>query len=147
MSKKKAPVSETKTPSPVEKKEEGDQVEPVATAATEPSKRTSTKKEKADPTQVRIDHLKKLLRTSGIRSTIKKTELEELPSDKARIKYLKSLFDTAGYTGSLSLKDCRRFREKRDSEKELMEIRASAVDVKGSLKFVKISLSTAGFFV
>ena len=142
ISKKKPAVTETKPESPVETKEEQEEEEedesaptitsdPVATKTAETSKKTSKKKENSDPLQARIENLKKLLRTSGIRLMIKKTELEELPSDKARIKYLKSLFDTAGFTGSLSLKDCRKFREKRDGEKELIEIQASAVDVKG----------------
>lgn len=143
ISKKKPAVVETKPESPVEKEkvEEEDEDEPVPTNTPEASKKTWKKKENGDPLQARIENLKKLLRTSGIRLMIKKTELEELPSDKARIKYLKSLFDTAGFTGSLSLKDCRKFREKRDSEKELMEIQASAIDVKGSANFSSISLS------
>jgi hypothetical protein len=55
-----------------------------------------------NPAQSRIEHLKKLLRISGIRLLIKKTELDELSSNKAKIDYLKSFFDTAGFTGEIS---------------------------------------------
>jgi hypothetical protein len=55
-----------------------------------------------NPAQSRIEHLKKLLRISGIRLIIKKTELDELSSNKAKIDYLKSFFDTAGFTGEIS---------------------------------------------
>ena len=33
--------------------------------------------------------------------------------------------------GSLSIKECQKFREKRDTENELLEIQSKAVDVKG----------------
>jgi len=61
----------------------------------------NTKKslQKTDQAQIRIEHLKKLLRISGIRLIMKKTELDQFTSKKAKIDYLKSLFDTAGFTG------------------------------------------------
>jgi len=60
------------------------------------TKKSSQKKDKA---QARIEHFKKLLRISGIRPFMKKTELDKLTSNKAKIDYLKSFFDTAGFTG------------------------------------------------
>ncbi|CAF3550901.1 unnamed protein product [Adineta steineri] len=105
-----------------------------STTTTNDKKKPSQKKDKNDQGQSRIEHLKKLLRISGIRLIIKKTELEELKSHKAKINYLKSLFDTAGYTGSLTIKDCQKFREKRDTEKELLEIQSTSVDVTGHVK-------------
>jgi hypothetical protein len=33
--------------------------------------------------------------------------------------------------GNLTIKDCEKFRKKRDTEKELFEIQANAVDVQG----------------
>ncbi len=33
--------------------------------------------------------------------------------------------------GNLTIKDCEKFREKRDTEKELLEIQSNVVDVKG----------------
>jgi len=66
---------------------------------TENTKKSSKKKDEDDKAQSRIEHLKKLLRISGVRLMIKKTELDELPSTKAKINYLKSLFDAAGFTG------------------------------------------------
>jgi hypothetical protein len=35
------------------------------------------------------------------------------------------------HLGNLTIKDCEKFRKKRDTEKELLEIQANAVDVKG----------------
>ena len=40
--------------------------------------------------------------------------------------------------GSLTIKDCEKFRKKRDTEKELMEIQANAVDVKGLTHWKRI---------
>ena len=114
----------------------------------EDDKKSSEKKDTNDRAQSRIDHLKKLLRLSGIRLIMKKSELEQFSSNKAKIDYLKSMFDTAGFTGwlfaslidlhhrnfvgNLSIKECEKFRQKRDTEKELLEIQANAVDVQGS---------------
>jgi len=70
-----------------------------ATTTTENTEKSSKKKDNDDKAQSRIEHLKKLLRISGVRLMIKKTELDELPSTKAKINYLKSLFDAAGFTG------------------------------------------------
>jgi hypothetical protein len=52
----------------------------------------NTKKslQKTDQAQTRIEHLKKLLRISGIRLIMKKTELDQFTSKKA---------NTAGFTG------------------------------------------------
>ncbi len=33
--------------------------------------------------------------------------------------------------GNLTIKDCEKFRKKRDTEKELLEIQSNVVDVKG----------------
>jgi hypothetical protein len=55
--------------------------------------------DKHEQEQARIDHLKKLLRTSGIRLMMKKTELDEYSSNEAKIEYLQSLFTAAGYHG------------------------------------------------
>ncbi|CAF1071892.1 unnamed protein product [Didymodactylos carnosus] len=79
-------------------------------------------KKNVDDSNNQIDHLKKLLRTSGIRLIVKKAELEQHPSIKDKIKYLKSLFEKAGYTGGLNMKECQRYREKCDGEKELADI-------------------------
>jgi hypothetical protein len=48
-----------------------------------------------------IEHLKKLLRISGVQLIIKKSEFDELSSDKAKINYFKSLFDAARFTGCI----------------------------------------------
>ncbi|CAF2787198.1 unnamed protein product [Rotaria sp. Silwood2] len=104
------------------------------TTTNDDTKKSSQKKSQGDHAQLRIERLKKLLRISGIRLIIKKTELDELRSNKAKINYLKSLFNKAGFTGSLSIKECEKFRKKRDTEKELLEIQANAVDVKGHMK-------------
>ncbi|CAF4133596.1 unnamed protein product, partial [Rotaria magnacalcarata] len=74
------------------------------------------------------------LRISGIRLIIKRTELDQFKSNKAKIDYLKSLFDKGGFTGSLTIKECEKFRKKRDTEKELLEIQATSVTVKGHVK-------------
>ncbi|CAF4723233.1 unnamed protein product, partial [Rotaria magnacalcarata] len=55
-------------------------------------------KSKDDLAQTRIEHFKKLLRISGIRLIIKRTELDQFKSNKAKIDYLKSLFDKGGFT-------------------------------------------------
>ena len=118
----------------------------------ENTKKLSQKKDANDRAQSRIDHLKKLLRLSGIRAVMKKSELEPFSSNKAKINYLQSLFQSAGFTGlifvfrisfrlrnvlgSLTIKECEKFRQKRDTEKELLEIQASAVDVKGLMNFL-----------
>ncbi|CAF3798770.1 unnamed protein product [Rotaria sp. Silwood1] len=104
------------------------------TTTNDDTKKSSQRKSKSDQAQARIEHLKKLLRISGIRFIIKKNELDEFRSNKAKIDYLKSLFDKAGYTGNLSIKECGKFRKKRDTEKELLEIQANAVHVKGHMK-------------
>ncbi|CAF0804068.1 unnamed protein product [Rotaria sordida] len=104
------------------------------TTTNDDTKNLSQKTSKNEKGQSRIEHLKKLLRISGIRFIIKNTELDELRSNKARINYLKSLFDKAGFTGSLAIKECEKFRKKRDAEKELLEIQANSVNVKGHIK-------------
>lgn len=72
---------------------------PSEQPSNEDNKKSSEKKDTNDRAQSRIDHLKKLLRLSGIRLIMKKSELEQFSSNKAKIDYLKSLFDTAGFTG------------------------------------------------
>jgi hypothetical protein len=47
--------------------------------------------------------LKKLLRISGIRLMMKKSELDQFSSNKAKIDYLKSLFQAADFTGLIFL--------------------------------------------
>lgn len=137
------------TPKSDEKSEETSKSdEKLEATPDEDTKKISQKKDADDRGQLRVDHLKKLLRLSGIRPIMKKSELEPYSSNKAKIKYLKSLFDAAGFTGltlvfrvsfrswnilgSLSIKECEKFRQKRDTEKELLEIQANVVDVKGS---------------
>jgi hypothetical protein len=71
----------------------------VEQPTTDETKKPTQKKDKSDQEQSRIEHLKKLLRISGIRHSIKKTELDELSSNRKKINYLKSIFDTAGFTG------------------------------------------------
>jgi len=63
------------------------------------TKATVPKKDKTEQEQTRIDHLKKLLRISGIKTIVKKTELEPLNTNRKKINYLKSLFDAAGFQG------------------------------------------------
>ncbi|CAF0752717.1 unnamed protein product [Rotaria sordida] len=111
-----------------------DKDEQTTTTTNDDTKNLSQKTSKNEKGQSRIEHLKKLLRISGIRFIIKNTELDELRSNKARINYLKSLFDKAGFTGSLAIKECEKFRKKRDAEKELLEIQANSVNVKGHIK-------------
>lgn len=76
-------------------------IEKVEQTPNEDEKKSSDTKDTNDRTQFRIDHLKKLLRLSGIRQVMKKSELEPFSSNKAKIAYLKSLFDTAGFTGEI----------------------------------------------
>ena len=66
-------------------------------------KKLHQKKDKNDQEQSRIEHFKKLLRISGIRIIMKKSELDQFSSNKAKIDYLKSLFQTAGFTGLIFL--------------------------------------------
>ena len=81
-------------------KEDEDADEP---ASTEVTKKPAAKTDTDEKGQARIEQLKKLLRTAGIRQIVKKATLEELPSIKARINYLKSLFDEAGFKGALGM--------------------------------------------
>jgi hypothetical protein len=94
--KKKRRSKKEKVPIDATQKDNDEQT--TATTTEEP-KKSIQKKDKTDQEQSRIDHLKKLLRISGIRLMIKKTELDELASHKAKINYLKSFFDNAGFTG------------------------------------------------
>jgi hypothetical protein len=81
-----------------ESKEPSEKDEQTTTNTVE-TKKPSQKKDKNELAELRIDHLKKLLRIAGIRLIFKKAELDELPSNEARIKYLKGFFGAAGFTG------------------------------------------------
>jgi hypothetical protein len=116
----------------IKKKRRSKKLEHEQTTTDEPKKISPKKKDKNDQAQSRIEHFKKLLRISGIRFIIKNAELDQFASNKAKINYLKSLFQTAGFTGNLTIKECEKFRKKRDTAKELFDIQANAVDVKGS---------------
>ena len=47
------------------------------------------------------------------------------------INLIETLFVFKNYLGNLTIKDCEKFRKKRDTEKELEEIQSKAVQVKG----------------
>ncbi|CAF3830411.1 unnamed protein product [Rotaria sordida] len=132
--KRKSKKETTTTTTNTKKNSSPKQDKDEQTTTNDDTKNLSQKTSKNEKGQSRIEHLKKLLRISGIRFIIKNTELDELRSNKARINYLKSLFDKAGFTGSLAIKECEKFRKKRDAEKELLEIQANSVNVKGHIK-------------
>ncbi|CAF0802878.1 unnamed protein product [Rotaria sordida] len=132
--KRKSKKETTTTTTNTKKNSSPKQDKDEQTTINDDTKNLSQKTSKNEKGQSRIEHLKKLLRISGIRFIIKNTELDELRSNKARINYLKSLFDKAGFTGSLAIKECEKFRKKRDAEKELLEIQANSVNVKGHIK-------------
>lgn len=87
-----------------------------------------------DEKKSQIEHLKKLLRASGIRLIVRKADLDAYSTDEEKIGYLESLLKSEGLSGKSTLKTCEKFREKRATEKELVEIRANVVDVKGHVK-------------
>ncbi|CAF0752516.1 unnamed protein product [Didymodactylos carnosus] len=93
------------------------------------------KKKNVDESNNQIDHLKKLLRASGIRLIVKNAELEQYVSKEEKTEYLKSLFEKAGYTGGLTIKECQRYKEQRDREKELADISAGTTEnIQGYVK-------------
>ena len=118
------------------------------------TEKSSQKTSKHHTRLSRIEYLKKLLRKAGIRNRIKNSELDQFSSNKAKINYLKSLFATAGFTGTtlksicffsflctsllisfslanLTIKECEKFRKKRDIKNELLEIQETVVKVEG----------------
>ncbi|KAI0983203.1 hypothetical protein GJ496_007227 [Pomphorhynchus laevis] len=74
-----------------------------------------------------IKLLRKLLKISGIKHIIRKSELDKYSDNKSKIKYLKNLFKEAGYRGLLSENGCKRFRSKLEHAKELAELDTSKI--------------------
>lgn len=59
---------------------------------------------------------------AGLR-VVKNSELEAFKTKKAKYDFLKKIFTDAGFKGeSLSIKSCKKFREKRLREKEIAEL-------------------------
>ncbi|RNA04496.1 hypothetical protein BpHYR1_006114 [Brachionus plicatilis] len=92
-------------------------------------------------TDPKIIRLRKLLRVANLR-IVKNTELEELKSKKARYDFLKKIFIDAGYKNqSLSIASLKRFKAKRDREKEIAELDVSNIIDSGSSRATRSTLS------
>lgn len=53
---------------------------------------------------------------------VKRNEFNLLKSKKARYEYIKKIFVDAGFKDNLSIKNCKKFKEKRDKAKEVAEL-------------------------
>lgn len=66
--------------------------------------------------------LRKYLHLAGL--SVKRNEFNLLKTKKARYEYIKKVFFDAGFSKdkTLSIKSCKKFKEKRDKAKEVAEL-------------------------
>lgn len=106
----------------------------------EKEEKTEYKAEK-DP---KIQRYRKFLRLAGITGWMtKNSELDAMKSKAARYNYMKQLFIDAGFKKSLSIENCKKFKEKRDREKEIAELDLSNIIETGSSRSGRSSRSSA----
>ena len=75
----------------------------------------------------KILRFRRLLRQAGLFSMIKNSDLNAMKSKKARYDSLKKIFLDAGFKDTLSVAACKRFKLKREREKEIAELDVSNI--------------------
>jgi hypothetical protein len=75
----------------------------------------------------KILRLRKYLRLAGLFSFVKNADLNAMKTKTARYNYLKKIFIDAGFDGSLSIAACKKFKLKREQQKEIAELDVSNI--------------------
>ena len=87
----------------------------------EDGKEDTTKVYKAE-NDPKILRYRKYLRLAGLNFMVKNSDLNAMKSKKARYDFLSKIFTDAGYTKSLSIENCKKFKLKLEQEKEIAEL-------------------------
>ncbi len=82
----------------------------------------------------KIIRYRKYLRLAGLwmGSMVKNSDLEAMKSRKARYDYMKQIFIDAGFTKSLSIENCKKFKFQLEQKKEIAELDISNIIDMGS---------------
>lgn len=107
---------------------------------------SAEKVSKSSENDPKIKRLRHYLRLAGLR-IVKNSELDQLKSKKAKYEFLKKIFVDAGYKGtSLSIKNCQKFKLKKERQKEIAEldvtniIESNATQISGRTRLTRNSI-------